>query len=178
MEAQPASRIGARDGVRRRGASWRALVDRAGSACEVGAGAALVFIMLLTCADIVGRMFGRPIPGTYEVVSFSGGLIAGLALPATARAHGHVLVDLVTMRLTARAARRLNFVTRLAGIAVLLVVAWGIVGVGNDLRASGEVSAVLALPFYPIAYGMAGAVVLSCLSMLAAFGAPQGGLHE
>ena len=159
-------------------AAWLVLASRAGMACEFIAGAALLFTMLLTGADIVGRLLGRPIPGTYEVVSFTGGIIAGLALPATARENGHVYVDLVTASLPQRIARRLNLATRLAGIATLLMIAWGIVGVGDDLRASGEVSSVLALPFYPVAYGMACALVLSCLSMLAALLAPQGGPHE
>ena len=30
--------------------------------------AAIALIMLLTCADVVLRLFGRPIPGTYELV--------------------------------------------------------------------------------------------------------------
>lgn len=138
----------------------------------------MVFAMLLTGADIVGRLLGRPIPGTYEVVSFAGGLIVGLAMPATARANAHVVVDLLTTCVPARVAWRLSLATRVVGIAVLLLMAWGIVGVGDDLRASGEVSSVLALPFWPIAYGMAGAFALSCLCMVAAFAASEGGSDE
>lgn len=157
---------------------WLAVVARAAASCEVVSGVALVFIMLLTGADIVGRMLGRPIPGSYEIVSFTGGLVAGLALPATSLAHGHVFVDLLTSQLSPRAARAMSAATRIGGAAVLLTIAWGLVGVGADLRDSGEVSPVLAVPFWPIAYGIATAFVLASLATLAAFAAPEAQPHE
>ncbi|MCM2252809.1 MAG: TRAP transporter small permease [Ramlibacter sp.] len=157
---------------------WRGIIGGIAAGSEATAGLTMLFMMLLTGADIVGRLIGRPIPGTYELVSFAGGVIAGLAMPATALARAHVVVDLMTANLSARASRWVQRATRATGIAVLGVMTWGIVGVGNDLRGSGEVSAVLALPFYPVAYGMACAFFVSALAMLAAGAAAGSGRDE
>jgi hypothetical protein len=62
---------------------------------EVVAGIALTGVMLLIGSDILGRALGFPVPGAYEIVSLAGGLIVGLALPATSRAKGHVSTDLL-----------------------------------------------------------------------------------
>lgn len=136
-----------------------------GVGLEFVAGAVLVFVMVLTGFDIVGRMFGRPIPGTYEIVSFAGGLVIGLAMPVTSWARGHVFVDLVTANATALVARFLHRLTRALAIALFALLAWGLVRMGIDLRNSGETTAVLGLAFYPIAWALAGAFVVSCLSL-------------
>ena len=49
---------------------------------EAVAGIALIAVMLLIGCDIVGRIFGYPVPGAYELVSLAGGLIIGLAVRA------------------------------------------------------------------------------------------------
>ena len=43
-------------------------VKGASTALSAVAGAALAFLMLLTVADVVLRIFGHPIVGTYELV--------------------------------------------------------------------------------------------------------------
>lgn len=154
--------------------SWLVLADRASAAGEVVAGVVLVGAMLLTCADIVGRMLGRPILGTYEIVSFAGGFITGLALPATARARGHVRVDLLVSALPEAVANVVEAVTRIASIGVLVLMAWGMAIVGRDLKQYGEVTSVLTLPLYPVAYGIACAFVLTALIMTAMLLAPRG----
>lgn len=136
-----------------------------GVGLEFVAGAVLVFVMVLTGLDIAGRMFGRPIPGTYEVVSFAGGLVIGLAMPVTSWARGHVFVDLVTASAPAPVARLLHRLTRALAIALFVLLAWGLVRMGADLRDSGETTAVLGLAFYPVAWALAGAFLVSCLSL-------------
>ena len=69
---------------------------------EIVAGIALIGVMLLIGSDIVGRIFGYPVPGTYEIVSLAGGLIVGLALPATSRTKGHVSTDFLLEKLSER----------------------------------------------------------------------------
>jgi TRAP-type C4-dicarboxylate transport system permease small subunit len=134
---------------------------------EILAGAALVGVMLLIGADIVGRIFGRPVPGAYELVSLAGGLIIGLALPATSAAKGHVSTDIMLARLSKRSRIILNVMTRLISTAVFLLAGYGMVMMGIRLRVSGEVTAVLALPFYYIAYAVGGAFWIQILILFA-----------
>ncbi|MCL4738465.1 MAG: TRAP transporter small permease [Burkholderiaceae bacterium] len=172
MDAGQQQREGGDGGAARRRPPWQVVADLASAAAEVVAGVVLVGAMILTCADIVGRMLGHPIPGTYEIVSFAGGFITGLALPATARAHGHVRVDLLVSTLSTAVASVLERVTRIAGIGVLMLMAWGMAIVGLDLEQYGEVSSVLALPLYPVAFGMAFAFLLTALVMTTMLLAP------
>ncbi len=124
---------------------------------ETLAGIALIGVMLLIGVDIVGRIFGFPIPGAYEIVSFAGGLVIGLAVPATSRAKGHVSTDLLLARLSPNSRSVLIVITRLIGIAIFLIAGCSMIMMGIRLKAAGEVTAVLALPFYYVVYAMGGA---------------------
>jgi len=44
-------------------------------------GTSLTLMMLLTVSDVVGRAFGHPIMGTFEVVGFMLALVIGFAMP-------------------------------------------------------------------------------------------------
>jgi len=137
--------------------------DRLSAWMEFVAGIALVGVMLLIGSDIVGRIFGCPVPGTYEIVSLAGGLILGLALPATSRAKGHVSADILQAKLSEKPKLFLAVMTRLIGIVIFLLAGYGMVMMGFRLRVSGEVTAVLALPFYYVAYAVGGAFLMQTL---------------
>jgi TRAP-type C4-dicarboxylate transport system permease small subunit len=134
---------------------------------EIAAGIALIGVMLLIGADIIGRVFGHPVPGAYELVSLAGGLIVGLALPATSRAKGQVSTDILLGKLSDRPRLILNVVTRLIGMALFLPAGYGMIMMGIRLKASGEVTAVLALPFYYVAYAVGGAFWVQILILFA-----------
>jgi TRAP-type transport system small permease protein len=139
------------------------LSDRMSAWMEIVAGIALIGVMLLICSDIIGRIFGYPVPGAYELVSIAGGLIVGLALPATTRAKGHVSADLLLGRLSDTPKLILAVATRLIGIAIFLLAGYGLIMMGVRLKESGEVTAVLALPFYYVAYAMGGAFLVQTM---------------
>lgn len=130
---------------------------------EFVAGTALIGVMLLIGADIVGRLFGHPVPGTYEIVSLAGGLIIGLALPATSMAKGHVSTDLLTAKLSAKSNLLLAVITRGMGIGIFLLAGYGMIQMGVRLKISGEVTAILAFPFYYVAYAVGGAFLIQTL---------------
>jgi TRAP-type C4-dicarboxylate transport system permease small subunit len=139
------------------------LSGRLSSWMEIVAGIALIGVMLLIGADIVGRIFGRPVPGTYEIVSLAGGLIISLALPATSRAKGHVSTDVLTAKLSEKSKLILAVATRLICIVTFLLAGCGMIMMGVRLKVSGEVTAVLALPFYYVAYAIGGAFWIQTL---------------
>jgi TRAP-type C4-dicarboxylate transport system permease small subunit len=130
---------------------------------EIVAGIVLIGVMLLIGSDIVGRIFGHPVPGTYEIVSLAGGLIIGLALPATSRAKGHVSTDFLLEKLSQKSRSFLNVATRLMNIVIFLLAGYGMVMMGIRLKVSGEVTAILALPFYYVAYAIGGAFLMQTL---------------
>jgi TRAP-type C4-dicarboxylate transport system permease small subunit len=127
------------------------------------AGVALVFLMLLTVADVVLRMFKKPIVGTYEMVLLSGAIVIGFALPLTSWTRSHIFVDFFLSGLPRRLRTGFNVVTRLLGIGIFGLAGWNLFRYGWDLRESGEVSLTLQLPFYPIAIGVGASCLILCL---------------
>jgi TRAP-type C4-dicarboxylate transport system permease small subunit len=133
---------------------------------EIVAGIGLIGVMVLIGADIIGRIFGYPVPGTYEIVSLAGGLIIGLALPATSRVKGHVSADILLDKLSEKPRLFLNVATRMIGMMVFLLAGYGMVTMGIRLKVSGEVTAVLALPFYYVTYALGGAFLIQSLILV------------
>ena len=126
------------------------------------AAAAVMGMMLLTCADIFLRLMRHPITGTYETVGFMGALCVSWALAQTSVDKGHIAVDFLVQRLSEKSQKIVEAINSLISAVFFLVVAWQGVRYGLELKASGEVSMTLQTPIYPIVYGLAaGCAVLS-----------------
>ena len=142
-------------------------VKGAASVLSLIAGAALVFLMLLTIADVVLRILGRPIVGTYELVGLAGALAVGLSLPLTSWVRGHIYVDSFVARLPRLPRAVLNIATRLLVLALFLLLGWNLIRYALDLRLAGEVTPTLRVPFFPVALGVGLSCLIECLVMVA-----------
>ena len=144
------------------------------------AGAAIVTMMLLTCVDVVLRFCVtlyhdfkwefltpfRPLPGTYELVRFLGTIAAAFAMAHTSVEAGHVAVSIVVRLFPARVQALIETITTTFGLIFFAIVSWQSVVYAMDLKASGEVSLTLQLPFYPFVYGIGFAAAAVCLVLL------------
>lgn len=130
------------------------------------AGAAIVAMMLLTCADVLLRYFRMPIPGTYELVCFLGALAVGFAMAHTSVQQGHVAVSVVTQLLPPRVQAAVDTVTGVFSLTFFTLIGWQCVRYAGQLRATGEVSLTLQLPFYPFVYGIGLSAWAVCLVLL------------
>jgi TRAP-type C4-dicarboxylate transport system permease small subunit len=120
------------------------------------ASAALVLMMVLSCADIFMRyLFSRPITGTYDVVGLSGAVLVSFALPYTMLKKGHVAVELLVQSLSKGKRLVIETFSHLLGISLFLVLVWQAILLSRDMKAAGEVTPTVHLPFYPIVYCMA-----------------------
>ncbi len=120
------------------------------------ASAALVLMMVLSCADIFMRyLFSRPITGTYDVVGLSGAVLVSFALPYTMLKKGHVAVELLVQSLSRGKQLVIETFSHLLGISLFLVLVWQAILLSRDMKAAGEVTPTVHLPFYPIVYCMA-----------------------
>jgi TRAP-type C4-dicarboxylate transport system permease small subunit len=142
------------------------IVHRFAGWLEIVAGVALVIVMFLSGADVVGRAFGKPIPGAYEIISFAGGIVLGFAIPASAVGKVHVIVDLVVRRFSAVPRLVLHVISRLVGAGLLCAAGYALVMMGSRLRSTGEFTPVLQLPFYPVAYAMGFAFLVTALILV------------
>jgi len=129
--------------------------DRVISVFRAASAAVLGGMMLLTCADVVGRFLGRPILGAVELGVLMSALVLAFSMPYTQREKGHVGVELLSMRLGTRGKALLDLCTAVAGSALFAVIAWQCWVYASQMKASGEVSMTLQLPAYYVIYLMA-----------------------
>ena len=126
------------------------------------AGIAVTVMMLLTVADVLLRAGGHPIIGTYEIVSLLLALVIGFGIPQVSLDRGHVYMDFILERFSKRGKKVMNTITRLFCIILFLPLGYNLFNVGARFHASGEVSATIKIPFYPVAYGVAVCCLLEC----------------
>jgi len=133
------------------------------------AAAAIFFMMAITCADVVLRVFRMPIPGTYEIVSFLGAVAVSFAVARTSVEQGHVAVSLVVQLLPKRGQAVIESIISILGLILFALIAWQSALYAKDCQQSGEVSLTLQLPFYPIIYGIAFGAFVTCFVLLVDF---------
>ena len=119
------------------------------------AAAALIFIMLLTCADVVMRFFGSPIPGTYELVGYFGSVIISFGMAHTSIERGHIAVNLLVDRLPPRAQTIIEGVGNIAAAVLFGILAWQCQVYARDILETGEISPTLGMPTWPFVFGLA-----------------------
>ena len=153
-----------------------------------GAGAAIVFMMLITTIDVLLRLAVtvyastdwaflepfRPIAGTYELVCYMGALAAAFAMAHTSVEGGHVAVSLVSRLLPKKIQAVLKIVVESLGIVFFAMIAWRCIVYALKMQETGEVSMTLQLPVYPFVYGVSFGSFAVCLVLLASiFSTPK-----
>ncbi len=133
---------------------------------NVVAGAAVILMMVLTCADVVLRLLRHPIPGTYEIAGFLGTVIISFSLAFTSLEKGHIAVEILVEKLPRRMQVGIEAVTSLIGAVLFGLITWQSLVYATDLWQSGEVSMTLTMPIYPFIYGIAAGSGLLCLALL------------
>ncbi len=138
----------------------------------------LSFMMMLTVSDVILRYMGRPIPGTYELVGLSGAIVVGFAIPHTSLVRGHVFVEFLIDRFETGRREVILIFTKI--LILLLFIAFGVYlfRTGMDMAASGEVTQILRLPFYPVAYAVGVCCFVECLVMVSDILRLAGGKYE
>ena len=144
-------------------------LTRAGKGFNVIACAAVVAMMLLSTLDVVLRLFGKPIPGTYELVGFLGTIIVSFALAFTSMEKGHIAVEILVAKLPQRAQFAIESFTHFASFLIFGLIAYQAFIYALDIKKSGEVSLTLQMPVYPFIFGMAIGFGLLCLLLIADF---------
>ncbi len=131
------------------------------------ASVSLVGMMLLTCLDVFMRyFFSSPLTGTYDIVSLLGAILAAFAMPYTMLKRGHVAVEILVQSLSRGKQLTIETFTHLLGISLFLVMVWQALLLSADMKAVGEVTPTLLLPFYPILDCMAVCFLGLCLAIL------------
>jgi TRAP-type C4-dicarboxylate transport system permease small subunit len=127
---------------------------------------AVICMMMLTCADVVLRLFGHPILGTYEMIGFLGAVVVSFSLAYTSLEKGHVSVEILVEKLPERLQAVIDAFGALASLILFALVAWQSALYALDLKRSGEVSMTLQMPVYPFLLGIAAGCALLTLVLI------------
>jgi TRAP-type C4-dicarboxylate transport system permease small subunit len=155
-----------------------AYIEKLSTWMQALSGLALTCLMLLTTVDVVGRTFGHPIIGTYELVGLGGAIVLGFAMPITSWVRGHIYVETLYDKWPQPVQLVVSIITRLVGIVLFLTIGWNLFKLGYDLYAAHEVTLTRHLPFYPVAYGLAFCCLVQAIVLVGDMIKVMGGRHE
>jgi len=133
---------------------------------NVIAGVTLTLMMLVTVTDVILRPMGKAIVGIFELVAFAGAVVIGFSVPFTSWVRGHIYVDFFVQKFSLPVRQGIHTTTRCLGMGLFLMIGWNLILMGTDLFNSGEVSATLQMPFYPIVYGIGVSCFIQVLVLL------------
>ncbi len=133
---------------------------------NVIAGVAVTAMMVLTVADVLLRAAGHPIIGTFEIVALLLALVIGFGIPQVSLDRGHVYMDFLLEKISKKGRKVMNTLSRLLCLFLFACIGYNLFNVGARFHASGEVSATMSIPFYPVAYGVGVCCLLECCVFL------------
>ncbi len=117
----------------------------------VVASAGMLIIMMAVTVNVVGRaVFGAPLLGTVEIVGMAGVLLVPFALMITEQKRAHIVVEMLTSRLPARAQFVFTIVTFLLSLFAVVLLIWsGVLQVKDCLTRPDMVTPVLRIAKAP-----------------------------
>lgn len=127
------------------------------------AGAGILTMAAVTCADIVLRRFGATVTGAYDVVRLAGGATIASALPLTTAVKGHVAIEYFFRRLGRGWRMAVDSVMRTVQCGLFLFAAYAFHVRATRLLRSGEVMPTLQCPTYPLAWYIAAMCLVTAL---------------
>lgn len=118
-------------------------------------GAGIVVMMLVTCADVILRRFGWPVPGAVDIVQIAACICASCALPYTTAVKGHVAVEFFFRRLPRGMRGIVDGAWRLAVMMLYVVMSWRSLVYGQTLLRRHSVTLTLQIPVFWVLWVMA-----------------------
>ena len=134
--------------------------------CDRIAQGAVVAMMLLLGANIVFRVFGKSILGTYDWTGLIGTILIALALGYCGIQRGHVRVEFIMMFFPKRVQAVVDAAIGILSLGLFGLAAWQSVVLGNEMWVTNDVSMTVQTPFYPFVFAIAFGCALLWLVIL------------
>ena len=126
----------------------------------------LLLISLVTVADIVGRQFGHPVPGAYDIVRILGAVAIAAALPLSKAAKAHIAIEYFFQKLRRPGRVLVDTLSRVCLLALFAGLAFEFARQGAIFRESGETTVTLHLPVFWVWWVASAATALTALVTL------------
>ncbi len=118
------------------------------------AGFFLVFIMSITCIDVVGNFFGHPILGVEELVSIVASITIAFVLPIAHKKKAHIGIDIMYRRMGTTFKMWDDLVVSILSGFLFFLATIECFNYAEELRNVGEVTSTLQIPKYIVLYGV------------------------
>jgi len=133
----------------------------------LGAGWVLLGVAVLTVADALLRKFlSRPLPGTFEASELLLASVIFFAMPYTGLTDGHVSVDLLTGRLSARAQTVILGVNALVCAVILGFIAYQMGLLAAEYGRAARTTITMRIPILPFIVPVTAAAALAALGFV------------
>ena len=89
------------------------------------AAAALVIMMLVVCANVIGRSaFSAPVKGTVDLVGYLGAFVLAWALAYTQLKKGNICIEILMLRLSQRVQNIVDIIVYFISFALFVIISW------------------------------------------------------
>ncbi len=146
-------------------AIWKS-IDWAIDKLKVLGAICLMVMMLLTCADVIGRIFRHPIFGSVEIVAFMATLTVALALPYTHKVGGHIGVEILVRMFSEKTQTIIDICTGAVSLVLFAIITWRMSIYARTMHEAGEVSMNLELPEHLVVYALSFCLLIATLTIV------------
>jgi TRAP-type C4-dicarboxylate transport system permease small subunit len=109
------------------------------------------------------RLVWMPVRGTFELMGYFGAVVTAFALGHTQIKGGHINVDILVLKFSARTKRILLAANNVVCMIFFGMVTWQITKYGTTLWKTGEVTETLRIIYFPFTYCVAAGCAVLCL---------------
>jgi TRAP-type C4-dicarboxylate transport system permease small subunit len=118
---------------------------------------ALALIAFVTFCDVILRkLFNKGFTFTVEMTEMSMALIVFLGVGLVTQQHGHIVVDVVTLRLSDRARVWLSLAMNVLSLGFVVIMVWRLWLQAAFIMSKGDTTPIWNFPLWPIAFVIAG----------------------
>ena len=139
---------------------FRLLLERVLGSCAAGL---LFLMMLLTFVDVIGRRFGMPVPGGFEITELMLAALIFLGLPLLTASDGHVCVDLFDPVIPDFLKPVQKAFANVVTVGAFGVLAWMMWKHAFRTYNYADTTAVLQIPYSPLVFLMAAMATLTTI---------------
>jgi TRAP-type C4-dicarboxylate transport system permease small subunit len=126
----------------------------------------MVAMMTIVVVNIIGRMFGKAIIGTYEAVQLLIVVFVAFAIGYAAIKDAHVNMDIIVLRVSKPTQRVLAIISSIFTLGIWVLIAWFTLEFAGEQRLIGEHTIIMEWPIYPFRYIFALGAIVLCLVLL------------
>lgn len=130
------------------------------------AGLGIMIMMLVTCLDVILRIFRCPFVGAFDIVKIAGAVSIAAALPYTTAVKGHVAIEYFFQKLSRTSRIVTDTIIRVIGIGMFSFICHRSILYANALKKSGQVTLTLQIPEFWVMYFIAFSCALVALVIL------------